>query len=301
MRGRVFTGLMAGLTAAGCAVLAPACALSEGAPPRRSERDAIIVGGASGTALERAPEEVTAGVRRQPDGLQAPSAILDLEVPGHGPAVVSVPLGATSPRPVLVATHGAADRPDWQCQMWRSIVENRGFVLCPRGRPMNPAAPDQGGYFYPDHRALQKEVEASLDALKARFPAYVDTSAAIYTGFSQGAILGAPVVAMNPDKFPRAVLIEGGANHWVGWTAAQFKKGGGEKVLFACGRPYCFTKAKASASTLDKAGVEGLVIGEERAGHTYGGPIADELRKTFAWVVEGDQRWQMPGEAVQAP
>lgn len=305
MRRQTRTRRRTSLTIAGSAVLTllSACVSSEGAPPRRSARESIIPTEQRRPAPESARIEPVAGVpgaQGQPAGLLVPSPLLDLEVPGHGPAVVSVPLGATSPRPVLIAAHGAGDRPDWQCQMWRSIVENRGFVLCPRGRPMYPSAPpDQGGYFYPDHNALKKEVDASLDALRVRFPSYVDTRAVIYAGFSQGAIMGAPVVAMSPDRFPRAVLIEGGTKHWIPYIAKQFKKGGGEKVLFACGRPQCFSGAKRSASNLEKAGVEELVVGEERAGHTYGGPIAEEIRKAFAWIVEGDPRWLTPEEAAR--
>src|SRR5688500_18592409 len=38
----------------------------------------------------------------------------DLPVPGYGVAVVSMPLGAREPRPVVLALHGNYDRPEWQ-------------------------------------------------------------------------------------------------------------------------------------------------------------------------------------------
>ena len=43
--------------------------------------------------------------------LREQSWLIELDVPGFLKASVAVPLGATGPRPVLVALHGRADRP----------------------------------------------------------------------------------------------------------------------------------------------------------------------------------------------
>lgn len=56
----------------------------------------------------------------------------NLEVPGFPEAVVALPNGARTRRPVLVILHGTADRPDWNCDAWRHITTDSGFVLCPR-------------------------------------------------------------------------------------------------------------------------------------------------------------------------
>src|SRR5262245_9947598 len=77
--------------------------------------------------------------------LAAPSSYETLAVDGgFGRAVVSLPLGSTGKRPVVIAAHGNYDRPEWQCEVWRGIVRNRGFVLCPRGvpRPDSPSRTD---------------------------------------------------------------------------------------------------------------------------------------------------------------
>ena len=47
--------------------------------------------------------------------------------------MVTVPLGAREPRPLVVALHGGSDRPEWACSAWRSISEGHAFVVCPRG------------------------------------------------------------------------------------------------------------------------------------------------------------------------
>jgi hypothetical protein len=42
--------------------------------------------------------------------LVSSSPLVQLSVLGHADAVVSLPLGATAKRPLVVATHGAGDR-----------------------------------------------------------------------------------------------------------------------------------------------------------------------------------------------
>jgi predicted esterase len=221
---------------------------------------------------------------------------IKLPVRDFGPAIVSVPLRGARPRPVLVATHGAGDRPEWQCNVWRTTVQDRGFVLCPRGWTTNATVPeDRAGYFYTDHHALADEISAALEALAARFPGDVDLDAPILTGFSQGAIMGARILGEHPAHFARAVLIEGGVGafkEWSGWTAQRFQKAGGDRVLLACGGPRCAASAEATRAVLGRAGVEAKVLHVEGAGHSYGGQMEEEVRKAFSWIIEGDPRWR---------
>jgi predicted esterase len=217
-------------------------------------------------------------------------------VSGHRPAVVSVPLGATTPRPVIVAAHGAGDRPDWQCRFWRAIVGDRAFVVCPRGFPLDPRAPaDETGYFYTTHHQLGREVTEVLRALAARFGAHADLTSPVYAGFSQGAIMGALLLPEHPARFARAVLIEGGVGGYQEWNrlvARSFKEHGGERVLFACGGPTCASHAQVSADYLQKEGLLARVTHAPGSGHTYGGGVAEQVARAFSWLVERDQRFQ---------
>ncbi|EYF08750.1 hypothetical protein [Chondromyces apiculatus] len=221
--------------------------------------------------------------------------LIEIDVPGHHPAVVSVPRRATSPRPVIVATHGAGDRAEPHCTIWRNTIQDRGFVLCPRGTAMGAGEPGPyTGYFYRDHHHLGREIAAALAALEARFPEHLDLEAPVYTGFSQGAIQGVPVLFEGPARFSRAVLIEGGYGGYREWSALAarlFKDRGGERALFACGGPSCVTKATHASKLLEAAGVTARVLDVEGAGHSYGGVMEDQVRRAFAWVVEGDDRW----------
>ncbi len=220
---------------------------------------------------------------------------INLPVEGHRAAVVSVPLGASSPRPLLVVTHGAGGSPEPHCAFWREMLGDRGFILCTRGVPLGSSAePQDQGFFYRDHRALEREVSAAMDALRARFGELLDDRAPIYAGFSQGATMGALAFVKRPAVFARLVLIEGGSGEAEEWTingARAFRESGGARVLFACGRVGCAVAAKRTITYLDKAGLPGRVVHAVGAGHTYGGPVAEEVRGALPWITEGDARW----------
>jgi predicted esterase len=281
--------------------------------PERTGRGAIalvtlIAACAPPAALDRPPRAV-APIAAAPS-IEAPAALpsappppavvpgstlVDLPVEGHLPAVVSVPNDATSPRPILVIAHGAGGRPEPHCDFWRGLLGERGFLLCPRGVRLDTfAEPANQGYFYPDHHALAREVTAALAALRARFGERLDERAPIYAGFSQGATMGALAFVGRAATFARLILIEGGVGESDEWTihgARAFREGGAERVLFACGRPSCFSAAQRSLTYLGKAGLEGRVVHAVGAGHTYGGAVADRVIHALPWVLEGDLRW----------
>jgi predicted esterase len=229
-------------------------------------------------------------VTEQPEG-----AVVRLSVPGYNDAIVSLPSAASSPRPLLVATHGAGDRAEWHCAAWREIVGDRAFVLCPQGRRTDErVSHEDAAYYYADHLALDKEVRAGMQALGAQYPERLDASRAVYTGFSQGAIHGALLIALRPELFPRAALVEGGNgffNEWSPFAARRFRAGGGERVLFACGSEACVRSAERCAGYLEKTGVRARIAHAQGAGHSYGPAMQAQLEATFEWLVEGDGRW----------
>lgn len=214
-----------------------------------------------------------------------------LQVPGYGPATVVVPVGATTPRPVVVVTHGNFDHPDFQCKAWAPIVRGRAFVLCPRGvaRRDSPSR-DDIRFEYASLPALEKELEASLSALRSAFPDHVDSGPMVLAGFSLGALMNVFLAAKQPERFPRLVLIEGG-DGWQQKTARSFQQGGGQRILFACGLPNCESAAKGAASTLRKAGVEVDLVRGSNTAHTYHGDVWKKYASRFSWLIEGDSRW----------
>jgi predicted esterase len=234
-------------------------------------------------------------------------------VEGFADAVTVIPVGVTHPAPLVVAVLGIGDTPEEQCAAWKDLVGNRAFVLCPRGLPnwVRPeatetttdednadkeektidedasvvvdAAAKQVGFYMPDLGRLEGEVLAGVAALEKRWGKYVADQEVVYAGFSRGAFLGAQLVAKKPDRFKRAVLIEGGHSPWTDETAAAFARGGGNRVLFVCGRQECLDDAAAATATLTRQKVETrTVFGQE--GHGYKKQVKDETRRALDFV-----------------
>jgi predicted esterase len=208
-------------------------------------------------------------------------------VTGFGGAVASLPLGAREKRPVIVATHGNFDHPVWNCQLWRGIVADGAFVLCPRGQARPDTGPPDVRYHYTSNVALEKEIEAGIEALRRLFPEHLDVDERIYGGFSQGAIMGVAIAGRTPARYPRMVLIEGGYDRITSDGARAYARAGGKRVLFACGQPSCVQMAKGAAAILERAGVSTKVVHGAGVGHGYHGAVAERIRESFPWLVEG--------------
>ena len=108
------------------------------------------------------PRAVVAASAAQAGAVRAGSWLVALDVDGFGKAALAVPLGANEPRQVVIALHGAADRPEWACGAWRGIVGPRPFVLCPRGVPRSDFAASDPRYTFGATDAVAAELRASL-------------------------------------------------------------------------------------------------------------------------------------------
>jgi predicted esterase len=274
--GGLFFSLMA------CDHPAPAPAKGAEHPPPAAAIPAPAPLGATPSALPIAAPSL------EPPALDAARPLVLLKVPGYLEAVVSLPRGARGKRPVVVATHGNYDRPEWQCEVWREIVGDSAFVLCPRGvpRPDSPS-PDDIRFTYESNKALERELDAALGALRERFADSVDDRQPLYTGFSLGAIMGVSIAARAPARYGRLVLIEGGHDKWTPDAVKAFAAGGGERVLFVCSQAHCANDARRAGARLEKAGVAIKVVRGPDVGHRYDGPTAAETKKALAWVLEG--------------
>lgn len=221
--------------------------------------------------------------------LTAPAPLVALEVPGFLDAIVAVPIGITSPRPIVLALHGNFDRPEWQCDVMREITRGYAFVLCPRGIRRRDVSKSMDRWEYGNAKTLKKEIDAGLAALRVRFKAYVDDGPIVFTGFSLGAILGRAIVAGSQAEYPRVLFTEGGAQ---GWDWKRFKAGGGERVLFACAQAGCASGARSVAKQAARFEVDVRVTDAGNVGHAYDGPVARAIQAEWEWLVEGDERWR---------
>lgn len=221
-----------------------------------------------------------------------------LDLPGFGPASVSVPLGATDKRPVVVALHARNDRPEWACGEWRGITNAYPFILCPHGTPIH--APSNAGLVYADAATTRREIDAGLRALQARFDAYMAPGPTVLAGFSLGAILGVKIVSMAPEVFPLAILGEGGQEQWTPDAIARFAKGGGHRVAFGCSTGACEIKSALVLPKLARAGIDAKLVSAGHIGHLVDDRVVNNLRPAFAWLTRDDPRYAGAPQAGDA-
>ena len=167
--------------------------------------------------------------------LAATSWLVDLDVPGFGQAKVAVPVGARGPRPIVIALHGVADRPEWACGAFRGIAGPAPFVLCPRGVQRADLPASDARYSFGSADDTARELRATLTELKRQYGAYVAPGPVIFAGFEVGADLVVAIARQEPVFFSRLVLIEASTGTWPPSHAAIFGRQGGARVLFAGG------------------------------------------------------------------
>jgi dienelactone hydrolase len=226
--------------------------------------------------------------------LASETPFVDLPVPGFPTAVLGLPEGASSPRPVVVVIHGLASRPDTNCRAWRAMVDAWGFVLCPRGeRDAQRSSVGDPRFTHPGGEPLRKHIDAALAALAERYAPYVDTDRPVLAGFSLGATEAALIAQKAPGRFPRLALLEGGLDVWYGPTIDAFADEG-LRVLFGCGSAWCTPSASSAAARIaGRSRVESRVAFSP-VGHVAAPPLQEAIRGQLAWFLAGDDRWIGP-------
>lgn len=202
----------------------------------------------------------------------------ELPVAGFEPAVVVLP-NTSEKVPLVIASHGAGGSPEWQCDHWARIVKERAIVLCPRGRRISSKYP--GSYYYPDHYALEREFLAMLEAARARYGGRILEGAGIYTGFSQGATMGALMIVEYGRDFPFLILVEGATAEFSPRRARAYKESGGERVEYVCGGAWCAGRAERMVTTLKRAGLEASLSHVHGGGHTDDGRVGERAAQIF--------------------
>jgi predicted esterase len=288
--------IASGLTA--LVMASAACSTTKAPEAKLTTRDPAPSDAAENTPSNLPNDEAERTVKTETDaseGALAPLAadadLIRLPVAGYRDAVVSVPVGATVPRPVVIALHGNFDRPEWQCEVWRGITEGKAFVVCPRGIPRPDAPRSLDRWTYGKGTDVRGEVTAALSALGKRFENYVASGPVLYAGFSLGAIHGVGIVAEDGQRYPRAVLVEGGHDGWTPARAKSYAAAGGKRVLFACGQRGCKAGAARAEKNLRREGIETQIVFGGEVGHTYDGPVATEIGRAWTWLVGGDPRF----------
>lgn len=252
---------------------------------------------ASNAAPEEAPHAVPSrnSITKPSRGAQERSRLPPLQanwlealsLDGGGVAYVTPPVGTREERPLMVAVHGAGDRPEWACGGWRLAASEYAFVVCPRGLPM-------GGdrFAWDQPTTIQKAVARSVAAARSQFGAYIAHGPTIYVGFSQGATLAARALLDDNAAYARVALAEGGYGLLRDARFLnQLKAHGTERALLVCGSAACFTTARSAEPALRRAGLDPQVTGDPAAGHNLNERMQVALKATWPSFVEGLPNW----------
>jgi len=221
--------------------------------------------------------------------LHAESWLVELHVEGYRDARVSVPLGAKEPRPIVVALHGAGDRPEWACGGWRGVTDAYPFLICPTGEP--GGAP--GGFVWGNDAAVEREVHAAVDATRRRFGEYVAPGCILMVGFSQGAIRMIPLLTRGGDWCPQSLLCEGAYDALDVSFARAFVGAGGRRLLLGCSQPYCAKVFREREKPLRGGGIDVRTVYSGGRTHNLNGETVSALREAWPWFVRDDERWSV--------
>ncbi|WP_394841137.1 hypothetical protein LZC95_29210 [Pendulispora brunnea] len=202
-------------------------------------------------------------------------------------AVVSVPMGATEPRPLILAMHGAGDRHDWACGGWRLGNDAYPFIVCPRGTPM-------GGnvYAWSSPEQLEQLGLRAIEEVRRHYGPYVATAPVTYAGFSQGATAAAPFLVRHASEFPTILLAEGAyASTASPEFARNLARGGVQRIVLVCGTAHCFAQARLARPVLERAGLTVFVGGDASSGHNLNLPMQKALRSSWKQWFDGVPGW----------
>lgn len=250
----------------------------------------LVAGNALGCTCDEPPPAPEAPEPLAP--LSEPSWRVTLPVEGYGDAVVAVPLGAREPRRVVVALHGDADRPEWQCGAWRGIAGSEVFVLCPRGvKRMDLAGPPR--FTFGTLERTEQELRLALKALKQRYGKHVAPGEVVLTGLGVGATRALQLAKQEPAFFSRLVVIEGDTEPWTAATAAAFASRGGKRILFGCAHAPC-----------EKLGVRNVLFTRRNGGDArlvVAGPKARGFDAHFVSLVQQHWAWLIGKDPAAKP
>jgi pimeloyl-ACP methyl ester carboxylesterase len=212
--------------------------------------------------------------------------------------VVSVPLGAREPRPIMVALHGGSDKPERACPAWRSITDAYPFVICPRGWGGNESKLGWRNVSDTNHR-----IARAVAATKKTFGEWVeDTRSRVLAGFSMGGSQVALVARRDPGTYRRIVVGDSAHDPRAALAfGSDWVTGGGERALFLCTTSGCEPSMRAAAKKVARERAYARLNIAPTQVHGLSERAAQSARRDWAWLVDGAEGWDTyapPGEVL---
>lgn len=233
-------------------------------------------------AAPAAPVVVETVDAAPPRTLDGPAQVV---LPGVG--VVSVPVGAHAPRPLMIALHGGSDHPEWACNAWRGVTDAYPFIVCPRG----PGAESSLAWSSPAD--TKQRVARAVAATKEMFPDWVvETKTTVLVGFSMGATQTSYLASGAGEIYRRVVLAE---SSYAPEPAMAFAKpwahGGGERAIFLCTTPGCPGTYRRAAQNVAAQGVPARLDIAGTTAHGMWDQVVQSMRRDWPWLVAGAEGW----------
>jgi predicted esterase len=161
---------------------------------------------AIGVAIGLVPRRASA------KSVEAVGAPQHLEVPGHEDAFYYRARGKGL-KPVIIYLHGRGGNPEEDCRKWARVGTQFGWVLCPQG----PEDRGGGARSWANNPSAGKDIiDASLQALRAKYHHRVQLRGNVLIGFSEGAFIAMQVGLHDPKTWSRWLILAANDQYWWG-------------------------------------------------------------------------------------
>jgi len=247
------------------------------------------VGGPAESVAAAQPDASATPVRSVLVPIAGPR-VVQYDVEGFGPVTVDLPVGATGKRPVLVALHAHAIRPEQACADWRRASGDWPFVVCPFGVPARAGKHDPVTVGTAEYSA--REIEAGLEVLHRKFPEHAVISPVVFAGYSLGAKVGADVVGRLGPRVSAAVFGEGGYDVLTQAVVDGYARAGLHRAFLLCSTRACELSFEPVAARLRKAGINVRIAGAGSTRHPFEGEVIEVARRNWPWLIEDDPRFK---------
>jgi len=135
---------------------------------------------------------------------------LRIDVPGAPEAYYYRPR-AKGPKPVIMYLHGRGGNPAEDCRKWAKVGTQFGWVVCPAGSGVT----DTGGRSWTNGTLdAQRVVDATIEALKQKYPSKVQRRGNVLVGFSEGAWAAMNVGLKDQRTWNRWLILGASDAYW---------------------------------------------------------------------------------------
>lgn len=145
---------------------------------------------------------------------------LRIAVPGAPDAYYYKP-NARGSKPVIMYLHGRGGNPAEDCRKWARVATQFGWVVCPSGSGVN----DVGGRTWTNGTVdAQRVIDATIEALRAKYKGKVQRRNNVLVGFSEGAWVAMNVGLKDQRTWSRWLILAASDAYWGDVTEALDKK-----------------------------------------------------------------------------